>query len=433
MLWLLLGLLLLGGSAGSYFLFFNGNTGRHTVTAQNVQSSENKSESVMNSELQNSGSLSAENNSAAAPTGSAEISSASNQASTTTVPSNSNNKTKYYSDKNSLPQNHSIKNQTASAQNLPSSDASSIKKSETQNNFGKSGIIVGNENQAGEKIIETENEISNQQSTISHQNPTTPESNGITDSSLEKTKPGIVQSSPPSPDKNNDGISQIQAIPDSTPVVNKQISTLTNQPPSTLQKKIKWFVEGGVSYLNSAQIFSVDSNNYYASRRLSEEKKGGGTTNYNLYLGMSAKRFQFRSGFDLMRLSEDIEYDNRGQCFMLQGSAGNYDTTQTHIQQNNLVASRNGKSVNTYLGIPICVNYSFPLKSWRIEFGLGASAAFPLKWNSYYINKTVTDLENPYDQGLIRKTVFSYKLNAGICAPVSKHIETVFQFNTSRI
>ena len=161
---------------------------------------------------------------------------------------------------------------------------------------------------------------------------------------------------------------------------------------------------------------------YYTARYKNE--KSTYTFNYNFHVGMKIKNFQFKTGIDVMRFGENIQYDNRGLCFTVEGNPTiGYDTLQVHTQVNNGISSRNGKAVNTYLGIPLHINYSIPLKILKLEFGIGGFAATPVKWNSYYLNKNITGLENPFALKMINTIVLGYSLNAGVAVPVTKHVD----------
>ncbi|MEI7802568.1 MAG: hypothetical protein WCI97_07990, partial [Bacteroidota bacterium] len=217
-----------------------------------------------------------------------------------------------------------------------------------------------------------------------------------------------------------------------TPVV-------ANPTPITPGKKSKWFVEIGCCYMNnnpwlgshigfSNAIEQQIDTLYYQARYKNE--KSAASFNYNFNIGMNVKNFQFKTGVDVMRFGENIQYDNRGLCFTVEGNPTlGYDTLQVHTQVNNAIGSHNGKSVNTYLGIPLQVNYSIPLKILKLQFGVGGFASTPLKWNSYYLNKTVTGLENPYDLKMINSIVLGYSFNAGVAVPVSKHFDAVLNYD----
>lgn len=110
-------------------------------------------------------------------------------------------------------------------------------------------------------------------------------------------------------------------------------------------------------------------------------------------------------------------------------STTGYDTLEIHLQQNNSISSLNGKSKNTYIGIPLKLNYLIPLKAFNLQLGVGTISSFPVKWNSVYLNKSVTDLENPSSLKMINGFVFNINASAGILIPISKRFDASVSFD----
>lgn len=131
-----------------------------------------------------------------------------------------------------------------------------------------------------------------------------------------------------------------------------------------------------------------------------------------------------------MQFGENIQYENKSRCFTIEGNpTTGYDTLEIHLQQNNSISSLNGKSKNTYIGIPLKLNYIIPLKAFNLQLGVGTISSFPVKWNSIYLNKSVTDLENPSSLKMINGFVFNINASAGILIPISKRFDASVSFD----
>ncbi|GDX52315.1 hypothetical protein LBMAG27_13620 [Bacteroidota bacterium] len=457
-LWVLIGALLLCGVA-SYFAFFNNHSSVSPVVAKKVASTENK---ISGNEIP----LNSTSSSTSTSTNSVPYNNSSTTNSTSTSSSNSNdsksnsssaNKNSSVEKNNSSvvnkttePKNSSSRNQTTIVKNSPSENLSASSKNTDKPIEKKSS----NEIKKNEySLITNSNSVSNAKTGIDNSQKEI--SNPVSNSKNETANPVSENSDSPTGNISNDSITQIQntnptnteitaitddkTLPDTAAIVKPITPVAANPTPVAPEKKSKWFVEIGSSYLNNTQglgnhnSFSnsveqqIDTL-YYQARYKNE--KSAATFNYNFNIGMKVKNFQFKSGIDVMRFGENIQYDNRGLCFTIEGNpALGYDTLQVHSQVNNAISSRNGKSVNTYLGIPLEVNYSIPLKILKLQFGLGGFASTPLKWNSYYLNKTVTGLENPFDLKMIKSIVLGYTFNAGVTVPISKHFDAVLNYD----
>lgn len=441
-LWFLIGALLLCGVA-SYFAFFNNHSSDSPAVAEKVASTENNisgneipSNSTSSSTSASSDSVLADNSST--------INSISN---TSDLKSNSSSVNKNSSvEKN----NSSVGNQTPVVKNSSFGNLSvSIKNTDKTIESKSSNEIKNSENSSitnSNSVNDSKTGIDNSQKEITNpiSNPKNETANSVSSNSYTNTEDNsddsITQNQ--NTNQNNNEVlttTKNKTLPDTAAIVKPVTPIVVNPTPTAPEKKSKWFVEIGSSYMNnnpwvgshigfSNAIEQQIDTLYYQARYKNE--KSAATFNYNFNIGMNVKNFQFKSGIDLMRFGENIQYDNRGLCFTVEGNpTAGYDTLQVHTQVNNTIGSRNGKSVNTYLGIPLQINYSIPLKILKLQFGIGGFASTPLKWNSYYLNKTVTGLENPYDLKMINSIVLGYSFNAGIAIPVSKHFDAVLNYD----
>ncbi len=431
-LWILLGTVLLCAVA-SYFVFFNHSSINSNGVSEKIIQTEGK---ISEKEIQlNTISPATENNSHQS-----NNSTTKNSSSTSSVKSNSNsNSTSSNQISNSLSNNSSNGNKTSSTKKHTSEKSIS----ENKNSLNpladnSSNEIIIEENPVGknsDSVTDTKNEKDNSQTEIS----------------ISKTEPlneiPLAANSAISGEKKNDephtsaqnqnhdneiiNSSDIKTLPDTAAIVKTETPVSVNPNPIVPENKSNWFIEIGSSFMkNSSSISTGETfNTYYLSRRNADEKSIN-TFNYKVNVGKTINQFQILAGVDLLRFGENIQYDNKGRCYTIAGNpTDGYDTLQIHIQQNNSISEKNSVSKNLYLGIPLKVNYVIPLKTINILFGAGTTAAFPLKWNSYYLNKSVTAIENPGDIKMISGLVFNINASAGLSIPVSEKFDVALLFD----
>ncbi len=447
-LWFLLCAVLLFGVVGSYFAFFNIHSDNQLAIFEKVAPTENKksgNEPPFNSTTESNHSVPANNSST--------INSSSN------TPDSKSNSITVNKNSTAEQNNSSIGNQTTDTKNSSPGNQATIIKNSSSGNLSASNKTIG-------KPIEkkSSNEIKkNENASIPHSNSTNDSKTEIDNSQKEnsnsqlnsknETGNSVSENTPSSSttgDHSNDSITKNQntntinneisatneneTLPDSAAVINTGGTPESiSANPITKEKKSKWFIEAGSSYMKNTPAlgfhgayinpieYQIDTL-YYIARYKNE--KSTYTFNYNFHVGMNIKNFQFETGMDVMRFGENIQYDNQGLCFTIEGNPTiGYDTLQVHTQLNNGISSRNGKAVNTYIGIPLQINYSIPLKILKLQFGVGGFASTPVKWNSYYLNKNITGLENPFALKMINTLVLGYSLNAGVAVPVTKQVD----------
>ncbi len=456
-LWFLIGALLLCGVA-SYFAFFNNHSSVSPVVAENIASAENK---ISGNEIPSNSTSSSTANTISSSTDSVSADNSSTINSTLNASDSKSNANDVNKNSSVEKNNSSVGNQSTSSKNSSSVNKTTVVKNPSSGNLSVSSknadkpiekkpsneIKMKNENSSvtnSNSVSNSKTEIDNSQKEVSnpHSNSKNETGNPVSENSASPTgtnsNDSITQNQNPNTINNEiSATNENKNLPDTAAV----IKTGGTPDPITANpiangKKSKWFVEIGSSFMNNTpwlgghlKSMAQGMDTLYYTARYKNEKSAT-TFNYNFNIGMNVKNFQFKSGIDVMRFGENIQYDNLGLCFTIEGNPTlGYDTLQVHTQANNTIASRNGKSVNTYLGIPLQVNYSIPLKILKLQFGIGGFASTPIKWNSYYLNKTVTGLENPYNSKMINSIVLGYSFNAGVAVPISKHFDAVFNYN----
>ena len=189
----------------------------------------------------------------------------------------------------------------------------------------------------------------------------------------------------------------------------------------------KWYAEAGTSYLNHSSKIKSDSV-YYLQRRADEESAIS-NFNYAIHFGAIINHLQLQSGIGIFKPGEKTNYNNIGTCLSLKSTGYylpdstfvyQYDSTY-HIAKNDSLIKQNGTHTNSYLTIPLEVYYHFPMNKIDVNVGGGMSGAFPLKWNSIYINQQVTQLENLSDLKMLNRVVLNLNLNLEIVIPVYKN------------
>lgn len=427
-IWIVLGVLLLGG-VSSILHFKNENM----VVGENT----NNGGAVV-SENTNKGNGA---NSSTAQTENLNSSSSKNNSTAQTQQVNSGNKTSGFKSIGKVvgenTNNGSYGNKKVGAKNSKNGNAVGNENKKVGDDISKHGL-TSDENLVGNEIIQGD--------ATNYTEGNKPYGEYINESENSVAKNSNSTQQQNTNDNANNGTAQNQTILDSLAVVNQKkiIEPLRIEPV----KEKKWFIEVGSSFINNKNQSSYggtfgiqDIDSLYTYQRSSNEQSAT-TFNYNVNVGMNVHRFQFKSGIDIMRFGENIQYENRGHCWMLQSNGyynidstfvvTGYDTLSAHTQVNNLVTAHNGKSVNTYLSIPLMVSYSLPIKSFKLQVGLGGYAGFPLQWNSYYLNREVTDLINFSDEGLLRKMILGYQFNAGVAVPLSKHFDAMLAYEYRR-
>ena len=426
-IWLLLSAVLLC-AVSSYFIFFNGNSNNNLASSESTISTKTGVDS-------NNISVNSDKTNSLQPNNSSPI----NSSATTTINSTSSSLKNNSTSEN---KNSSVVNKPTSSKKYYSENSSVVNKisekpigknstSEILKNNNSSETKVNSLNNSKNEIVISQTEISN--SSAASQNETAISDSPVSTINSENNK-NETTISPQIQNSKNENPSSFENknLPDSSATL---ITAGTPEPvivgPIAPLKQSKWFVEAGINYMNNSSSISADSSvdSYYVSRRNLEEQNLN-TLNYKINVGATYNHLQLISGIELLQFGEIIQYENKSRCFTIEGNpTTGYDTLEIHLQQNNSISSLNGKSKNTYIGIPLKLNYIIPLKAFNLQLGVGTISSFPVKWNSIYLNKSVTDLENPSSLKMTNGFVFNINASAGILIPISKRFDASVSFD----
>ena len=239
--------------------------------------------------------------------------------------------------------------------------------------------------------------------------------------------------------------SSIKAQPDKE-VAKKTDSTLKEQNKPAEQpsnegsnKNMRWFIDVFLNFRNNSRNISAsgDPDPLYLSRRDNEEKVLS-TFNYGFHVGLEKGRLQLLTGLGLNHYTEDIQYENRANCYFVKNTGGyinadsvwiyTYDSTIAEVQ-NDSISLHNGKQTSSYLEVPVHLSYKIPVGHFSIHAGAGVSAMFNMQWNAWYLNKTITGLENPSSKEMLRPLVLNAAFNLGLEIPATKHLSILFDLN----
>lgn len=223
------------------------------------------------------------------------------------------------------------------------------------------------------------------------------------------------------------------------------------------EKKLNYFIGGytGIQ-LVSKQVKSDPALTEYAAIRNTSEKK----TN-TVYLGLNftieKKGFMLQTGLNYNTIGERNNYEAKSKQWLQNDEKVwdvynrqiiktdtvyhfgivNYNQTTVNVKDSTLltksdsvfvyntdsnIVKANGKTIISYLEVPIMLGYQFKFGRASIAPFAGISIGYLTRISGMYINKTITGIEQINSAGLITSFNFNYQIKVQLAYNLNDHL-----------